>query len=233
METYVKQSNMKTTINYLIVAFTIVGLAYVISNSKIFDKPNITPDTMMPQVRQPQNITTDVVALPMSVVSSLSMSANPKRSPKPKMAQDPKTLAYIKRFKGVAKSEFHKYNIPPAIKLAQGILESNSGTSSLSKKSNNHFGIKCFSKKCSKGHCTNFHDDGHKDFFRNYDTAWESYRAHSKFLNKDRYRHLQKLCPYDYHSWAKGLRMAGYATDSKYPEKLINVINTYRLDTIK
>ena len=223
---------MKTTINYLIIAFTILGLAYVVTNSKVFDKPNITPHTM-PQVRQPQTITTDAVALPMSGVSPTPMSASPKRSPKPKMAQDPKVLAYIERFKGVAKSEFHKYNIPPAIKLAQGILESGANTSKLVQKTNNHFGMKCHSRKCRKGHCINFHSDHSKDFFRNYDTAWESYRDHSKLLNNDRYRHLQKLCPYDYHSWAKGLRLAGYATDPKYPEKLISVIENYRLYKIK
>ena len=123
-----------------------------------------------------------------------------------------------------------KYGIPASIILAQGLIETNAGESRLSVRNNNHFGMKCFSKKCRKGHCSNFTDDSHKDFFRKYKTAWESYRAHSHLLNAKRYRHLKKLGTKDYKGWAKGLRKAGYATDKRYAEKLINLIETLRLD---
>ena len=96
--------------------------------------------------------------------------------------------AYVKRFKATAVSEMKKYGIPASITLAQGILESNAGASRLANNNNNHFGLKCFSKSCSKGHCSNYHDDDHKDFFRKFDTAWESYRAHSLLLTGKRYR---------------------------------------------
>jgi flagellum-specific peptidoglycan hydrolase FlgJ len=137
---------------------------------------------------------------------------------------------YVKRFAPIAQAEMKKYGIPASIKLAQGLLESNVGDSRLAKTCNNHFGIKCFSRTCARGHCSNFTDDSHKDFFRNYDSAWESYRAHSRFLQKDRYIHLKKLGTRDYRNWAHGLKKAGYATDKRYAQKLIKIIETLKLD---
>jgi flagellum-specific peptidoglycan hydrolase FlgJ len=136
-----------------------------------------------------------------------------------------KQLKYVKRFSKVAEVEMEKYGIPASITLAQGLLESNVGESKLATKNNNHFGIKCFSKSCGKGHCSNFTDDSHKDFFRKYKSSWESYRAHSLLLKRgSRYNKLFKLSPKDYRSWAHGLKKAGYATDKRYAEKLINLI---------
>ncbi len=140
-----------------------------------------------------------------------------------------KQLKYIKRFERVAKTEQGKYGIPVSITLAQGLLESNVGESRLAVRNNNHFGMKCFSRTCGPGHCSNFTDDSHKDFFRKYNTAWESYRAHSIMLTGKRYRHLLKLEKTDYKNWAKGLKKAGYATDKRYAEKLINLIEDLKL----
>lgn len=136
---------------------------------------------------------------------------------------------YIKRFSATAVGEMNKYNIPASITLAQGLLESNSGQSRLARENNNHFGMKCFSKKCGKGHCSNFNDDHHKDFFRKYGSAWESYRAHSQLLSGKRYRHLKNLDPNNYKGWAHGLQKAGYATDQRYAQKLINLIESLEL----
>ncbi len=135
---------------------------------------------------------------------------------------------YINRFKGVAISEMKKFGIPASITLAQGLVESRAGNSKLAVQNNNHFGIKCFSKKCGKGHCTNHFDDNHKDFFRKYDSVWESFRDHSKILQKDRYKKLKKHGR-DYKKWAKGLKQAGYATDKRYDKKLIATIQKYKL----
>lgn len=135
-------------------------------------------------------------------------------------------INYIQRFAKVAKSEMDKYGIPASIKLAQGLLESQAGASRLATKNNNHFGIKCFSKNCKKGHCTNFSDDSHKDFFKVFDTAWASYRAHSELLQTNRYKHLLHQ---DYTTWAKGLSAAGYATDPQYSQKLLELIETLEL----
>jgi len=140
-----------------------------------------------------------------------------------------KQVAYIQRFLKVAESEMEKFAIPASITLAQGLLESNVGESRLATKNKNHFGIKCFSRSCHKGHCSNFTDDSHKDFFRKYGSVWESYRAHSKMLSGKRYKHLKKLSRKDYKGWAKGLKKAGYATDKRYAEKLINLIEELAL----
>ena len=137
--------------------------------------------------------------------------------------------AYVQRFAPVAQAEMRLHGIPASITLAQGLLESDAGGSRLAKQNNNHFGIKCFSKTCKKGHCANFTDDTHKDFFLVYGSPWESYRAHSLFLKNQRYRHLLQLKRTDYKAWAKGLREAGYATDKNYAQKIIGLIETLRL----
>ena len=150
---------------------------------------------------------------------------------KARAAKRKKQLAYVDRFLKVAQKEMKEFGIPASITLAQGLLESNVGESKLAKKNKNHFGIKCFSKKCSKGHCSNFTDDSHKDFFRIYKSAWDSYRAHSMLLKRGkRYKKLFKLDSDDYRGWAKGLKKAGYATDRKYAEKIINLIEDLNLD---
>ena len=137
---------------------------------------------------------------------------------------------YLKRFAPVAVAEMHKHGVPASITLAQGLLESNAGMSKLARTSNNHFGVKCFSNRCAKGHCVNFTDDTHKDFFVKYPSAWGSFRAHSLFLkNTPRYAQLFDLERTDYRAWAKGLAKAGYATDKKYAEKLIVIIQNLEL----
>ncbi len=142
-----------------------------------------------------------------------------------------RTKAYIRRFKDVAVEESEHYNIPASIKMAQGILETNAGASQLAKKNNNHFGVKCFSRTCHKGHCSNFGDDSHKDFFRKYGNAWESWRAHSKMIVSGKYKTLLKYGD-DYEEWAKGLKKLGYATAKHYDKTLIDLIEKYHLDEL-
>ncbi|MFQ5447355.1 MAG: glycoside hydrolase family 73 protein [Saprospiraceae bacterium] len=139
--------------------------------------------------------------------------------------------AYIRRFKKVALAEKEKYGIPASINMAQALVESNAGRSSLTKKTNNHFGIKCFSRTCRKGHCTNFGDDSHKDFFRKYKTSWESWRAHSKLIVNGKYKSLLKYGG-DYKKWARGLKKLGYATARHYDDALINTIEKYHLNEL-
>lgn len=137
-------------------------------------------------------------------------------------------VAYIERFAGVAQVEMQKFGIPASISLAQGLVESRSGHSTLARRNNNHFGMKCFSKKCRKGHCSNHTDDHHKDFFRIYKNSWESWRAHSQMLASGRYTTLKKYGK-DYRKWAYGLKSLGYATDRNYAEKLIGMIERHNL----
>ncbi len=138
------------------------------------------------------------------------------------------TRDYVERFHDIAVSEMKKFGIPASISLAQGLIESRAGASKLAVKNNNHFGIKCFKKNCPKGHCSNFEDDHHKDFFRKFKNPWESWRAHSQLLASGRYAKLKKYGR-DYRKWAYGLKSVGYATDRTYAEKLIGVIERYEL----
>jgi flagellum-specific peptidoglycan hydrolase FlgJ len=138
------------------------------------------------------------------------------------------TEAYIKKYKDIAMEEMRTYKIPASITLAQGILESRSGNSELTRKSNNHFGIKCH--KGWNG-AKVFHDDDKNDeCFRVYKNPDNSFKDHSKFLvGRSRYHKLFKLKKGDYVKWAKGLSEAGYATDRRYPAKLIALIEKYNL----
>jgi hypothetical protein len=138
---------------------------------------------------------------------------------------------YVDRFAPVAMAEMRKFGIPASIILAQGLLESNAGDSQLSRNASNHFGIKCFSRSCKKGHCTNFSDDSHKDFFVKYGNAWSSFRAHSQMLKTSkRYHSLFELDATDYKNWALGLEKCGYATDRMYAEKLLALVQSLNLD---
>ncbi len=139
-----------------------------------------------------------------------------------------KVNRYVERFSSVAIQEMRKFGVPASIALAQGLVESRFGTSTLAVKNNNHFGIKCFSKNCRPGHCTNLEDDHHKDFFRKYATAWESWRAHSILISTGRYARLKRHGK-NYRAWAKGLEELGYATDRNYSAKLIGIIERYNL----
>jgi flagellum-specific peptidoglycan hydrolase FlgJ len=136
---------------------------------------------------------------------------------------------YVSTYSAAAVQEMKTYGIPASITLAQGLLESNAGASLLARKANNHFGIKCFSKTCKRGHCMNATDDTHKDFFRMYPSGKNCYRAHSEFLQSDRYKLLKKLGNRDYKNWAKGLKKAGYATAPHYAEALITIVESLKL----
>ncbi|MNJ99992.1 Exo-glucosaminidase LytG precursor [compost metagenome] len=137
------------------------------------------------------------------------------------------TLSYIDAFKAIAIEEMNKYGIPASITLAQGILESGSGASDLAKYANNHFGIKCTSDWKGKAYYKD--DDNRNDCFRVYKDPRESYKDHSEFLKRKRYAGLFELDKNDYRNWAIGLKNAGYATNPRYPDLLINLIDKYKL----
>jgi flagellum-specific peptidoglycan hydrolase FlgJ len=138
------------------------------------------------------------------------------------------SLAYIDRFKDIAIQEMNQNGIPASITLAQGLFESGSGNSELARYANNHFGIKCTSDW--KGRSYYKDDDNVNDCFRVYDNPEDSFRDHSAFLKRKNYAKLFELDKNDYEGWARGLKQAGYATNPKYPELLINVIVKYHLD---
>ena len=143
-------------------------------------------------------------------------------------------LNYIDQYKAIAISEMHRTGIPASITMAQAIVESRYGTSTLATKSNNHFGIKC--KGGWEGKTFYFKDDDYrhgrlvKSCFRGYDDSVQSYYDHSDFLVENpRYGVLFTLNKTDYKGWAKGLKKCGYATDRNYAKALIGMIEKYQL----
>lgn len=143
-------------------------------------------------------------------------------------AQSISTTQYIDSYKNIAMEEMRRSGVPACIKLAQGILETQSGNGWLVLNSNNHFGIKC--KNNWAGQTVNYDDDERQECFRKYSSATESWRDHSEFLrNNPRYKFLFDLNPDDYKAWAYGLKTAGYATSRTYPQQLIQIIERYNL----
>ena len=135
---------------------------------------------------------------------------------------------YIKKYRELAVEEMKKYHIPASITLAQGLLESGAGQSTLARKSNNHFGIKCGGDWTGK--TVSHDDDARGECFRAYKHPKDSYEDHSKFLaGRSRYASLFKLKITDYKGWARGLKKAGYATNPRYADQLIGIIELYEL----
>ena len=157
------------------------------------------------------------------------------KKPKPKKKKTKKIIVpkivniedYVGFYSGIAMDEMIQFGIPASITLAQGILESGVGKGRLAVEANNHFGIKCHDWSGKKI----YHDDDkEQECFRKYDNPEYSYRDHSLFLaNRARYSFLFELKKDDYKQWAKGLKKAGYATDPRYPQKLIDLIERYEL----
>ena len=175
-------------------------------SKKVVEKPTPVVEEKAPEVVQPKSVSVSTQKKSYSEI----------------------TQEYINRFSNIAIEEMHRYKIPASITLAQGVLESGSGKSPLALKSNNHFGIKCH--KGWKGHSVSHDDDAIGECFRKYDDPEKSYEDHSKFLtSRKRYASLFTLHPTDFTGWAYGLKKAGYATDPRYPQKLISIINKYNL----
>lgn len=136
---------------------------------------------------------------------------------------------YCRLYAAEAQRQQRLYGVPASITLAQGMFESACGASYLAVKANNHFGIKAYHGW--SGPVVKCDDDKSKEPFCKFNSVKEGYEYHSKFLkNSTRYAPLFKLSVTDYKGWAKGLRQCGYATDPKYPQKLIDIIERYHLD---
>lgn len=134
---------------------------------------------------------------------------------------------YIRRFAPLAQSEVKFSGQPASVKLAQALLESGKGQSWLAVNANAHFGRKCFEKNCKPGHCVNRTDDSHKDFFRAYGSAWESFRDHSILISGKNYAPCKRERSPE--GWCKCLKKQGYATSKNYAVDLIKLIDRYGL----
>ena len=136
--------------------------------------------------------------------------------------------AYIDKYSALAITEMERTGVPASITLAQGLLESGAGRSTLATKAHNHFGIKCH--KAWRGDKVYHDDDAPQECFRSYNKDEDSFRDHSDFLRYyDRYKFLFDLELTDYKGWCYGLKQAGYATDPAYATKLIALIEEYDL----
>lgn len=178
------------------------------------------------QVRKKENS-----QLQTSSVNSVKEVKETPSKPLPKQAlsTQEKVTKYLSLYGKIAQREMRAFKIPASITLAQGLLESGFGQGRLAIEANNHFGIKCHREWNGK---RIYHDDDEKgECFRVYDDPIISYRDHSLFLvNRTRYAFLFRLGKRDYKAWAMGLKKAGYATDPKYPDKLIRLIERFDLD---
>lgn len=163
-----------------------------------------------------------LIIILVSSCSSLKQTTNNESS------VEEKINIYIKKYAPAATKNMRFFKIPASITLAQGILESGYGEGTLAKNANNHFGIKCH--KDWKGKSIKHDDDEKNECFRSYKNPLRSYRDHSLFLvDRDRYSSLFELNRKDYRGWALGLKAAGYATDPKYADKLISLIERFKL----
>ena len=189
------------------------AVSYKKPQAKAIEKDRISTSQEKDQLRQ-------IVALSDEVFEKLEEKLG--------SSLNPYTLAYIDNYKDIAVRKMIEYKIPASITLAQGVLESGNGRSELTKKANNHFGIKCH--KGWDGKKVHHDDDEKHECFRKYNHPEESFDDHSMFLtSRSRYAGLFELDSDDYKAWAKGLKNAGYATDRKYPDKLIKIIEDYKL----
>lgn len=184
--------------------------------------------------RIPQKRNAPTLNKPTAAVKKTTKVA-PKNSTTETIVSTSKTIVtsdvivvYVSKFKDIAMANMKNHGIPASIILAQGILESGAGKGDLALSANNHFGIKCHTGWT--GDSVKHDDDASQECFRKYENPAESFKDHAFFLtSRSRYAKLFELAPNDYKAWANGLRAAGYATDPKYPEKLISYIERYQL----
>jgi LysM repeat protein len=175
-----------------------------------------------PQITIPELVENMLITLVFNLIISLTLQAQGTNDPMRKTTR----AEYIAAWKDVAIKNMRDHGIPASITLAQGILESGDGNSRLAREGNNHFGIKCHDWTGAKM----YHDDDAKgECFRKYKNARESFEDHSLFLKRPRYAALFELKPDDYKGWAHGLKKAGYATNPRYPELLIRIIEENNL----
>lgn len=144
--------------------------------------------------------------------------------------KNPVFEAYIEKYKAIAVEQMRQHRIPASITLAQALLESAAGQSELALKSNNHFGIKRGGDWT--GPTVSHYDDHRMEQFRKYDRVEQSYEDHSLFLHRPRYQRLYRLGMLDYQGWARGLKSCGYATSPTYADRLIRLIELYRLQDL-
>lgn len=207
--------------------------APVLYEAKVVDFPSVEPAKQ----EQPQFIGNESVYVPTNIKEDDEFFdeavVQPVPMPKPKKAppsSDVDPNKFIKKWAPVARKLSAQTKVPASIILAQAMIESRCGTSSLAINARNYFGHKCFEKHCKKGHCLNYADDTPKDFFKVYSSPAAGFQEHAKKISTGRYASLVKNGRRNWQAWAYGLKTKGYATDKRYATSLISTIKRYRLD---
>lgn len=226
---------MKIKFALFILALFVVSCTSTKPVVRTTTKPKVTTKSKPVTQTKTTTKTTTKPAVTTSSTKSETTESKPKTDSEVSLVatSNVKTYAeeiqiYVDNFKEIAQNNMRAHGIPASITLAQGILESGAGKGKLALSANNHFGIKCH--KEWTGESVKHDDDAAQECFRKYEHPSESYRDHSLFLtSRPRYSNLFKLDKGDYESWAKGLKSAGYATDVKYPDKLIGLIERFEL----
>ena len=222
---------IKTKLAFFLLALLVVSCTSSRPVVRTSSKPKVTAKKQ--PVTQTKSTTKSVVTTSPTKSSTTETKPKPDSEVSLVATSNVKTYAeeikaYVENYKDVAMNNMKNHGIPASIILAQGILESGAGKGKLALSANNHFGIKCH--KEWTGESVKHDDDAAQECFRKYELPSESYRDHSLFLtSRPRYSSLFKLDKGDYQSWAKGLKSAGYATDVKYPDKLIGLIERFEL----
>lgn len=226
---------MKTKLALFLLALLVVSCTSSRPVVRTTTKPKVTTKKQPVTQTKPGTKTTSKPVVVTSSTKSETTDSKPKTDSEVSLVatSNVKTYAeeiqiYVANFKEIAQNNMRAHGIPASVTLAQGILESGAGKGKLALSANNHFGIKCH--KEWTGESVKHDDDAAQECFRKYEHPAESYRDHSLFLtSRPRYSNLFKLDKGDYESWAKGLKAAGYATDVKYPDKLIGLIERFEL----
>ncbi|WP_310555912.1 glucosaminidase domain-containing protein [Flavobacterium sp.] len=213
-------------ISVFFLAFFIVSCSASKPNKRA-SKKTVVKEVVKPVQKIVAVVSTEPVAIEIKTVNEQPKIEVLEATQKIRVTQA-MVLEYILNFKQIAQDNMTAKGIPASITIAQGILESGAGTGDLALQANNHFGIKCH--KEWMGASVRHDDDAPQECFRKYDKPEQSYLDHSDFLtSRPWYAPLFKLEKNDYKGWAKGLKKAGYATDVKYPQKLIGLIEKYQL----
>ncbi|MGZ9676625.1 glucosaminidase domain-containing protein [Flavobacterium sp. GNP001] len=200
----------------------------IITTKKPVSNTKVTPTRMIK--KNPVSTVTKTKPIPKKVTSTSTKKPEIETivSTSKTVVTSDVIVMYVAKFKDIAMNNMKSYGIPASIILAQGILESGAGKGDLAFNANNHFGIKCHVGWT--GDSVKHDDDASQECFRKYESPSESFRDHALFLTtRSRYAKLFQLPKGDYKAWAHGLRVAGYATDPKYPDKLISYIDRYQL----
>ncbi|MFA7284491.1 MAG: glucosaminidase domain-containing protein [Candidatus Absconditabacterales bacterium] len=165
----------------------------------------------------------------------LSLATRPEDKAFTQEQHDSLQRAYIEKYRSVAQAMMRQYGVPASVLLAQGLHESQAGTSKLARENYNHFAVQCFGEKCGSGHCSNPYSHIHKTFFRIYHNPWESWEAQAQRISRGwPYR---KYLPHDglryaAYAWTRALQDNNFSSDRQYGEKLYNLIKKYDLEEL-